>query len=91
MGAKRRLSGTSKMNRHTHRQTNRQTYGQIDLQKASTQRADALQIDGYSRNSWTPRVKGSGGQDCRGKVKGRGLVKPWLGISKLSEILSMKI
>ena len=35
MGAKRRLSGTSKVNRQTHRNS----YGQIDLQKASAQRA----------------------------------------------------
>ena len=25
----------------------------------------------------TPSVKGSGGQDCQGKVEGRGLVEPW--------------
>ena len=38
MGAKRLLNGTSKVNRRTDGQTD----GQINLQKASAQRADAL-------------------------------------------------
>jgi hypothetical protein len=38
VGAKRPLNGTSKVNRQTHTQT----YGQMDLLKASAQRADAL-------------------------------------------------
>ena len=42
MGAKRRLNGTSKVNTQTHIQINRQTYGQIDFEKATTQRVDAL-------------------------------------------------
>ena len=38
VGAKRRLNGTSKVNRQTHKST----YGHFDLQKASVQRANAL-------------------------------------------------
>ena len=41
VGAKRRLNGTSK-SEQTDRQTDKQTYGQINLMKASAQRADAL-------------------------------------------------
>ena len=44
MGAKRRLNGTSKVNRQTHIQTDTHTYGQIDLEKASAHRAEDLKI-----------------------------------------------
>ena len=42
VGAKRPINGTSKVNRPTDPQTNRQTDGHFDLQNASAQRADAL-------------------------------------------------
>ena len=46
VGAKRPLNGTSKVNRRTDVQTDRRTDGQIDLQKASAQRADAFKRPG---------------------------------------------
>ena len=42
VGAKSRLNGTSKVNTQTNRHTNTHTNGHFDLQKVSTQRADAL-------------------------------------------------
>ena len=44
VGAKIHLNGTSKVNRHTDRQTDKHTYGQIDLWKSLAQRADALKM-----------------------------------------------
>ena len=43
-GAKRLLNGTSKVNRHTDGQTDRQTDGHFDLQKVAALWADALKL-----------------------------------------------
>ena len=45
VGAKRLINGTSKVNTHTH------TYGQIDLLKASAQRADALKTQNWAETN----------------------------------------
>ena len=57
MGAKRRLNGTSKVNRQTNTQTHKHTDGQIDLYKASAQRADALKTRGVL--FWCFRMEGA--------------------------------
>ena len=43
VGAKRPLKGVRKRDGQTDKQTNKQTYGHFDLEKASAQRADDLQ------------------------------------------------